>query len=82
MAGKLRGMAHLRYFELISIDVVETNLLLLLDCILQFTDSLRRRNANGKDSRIAEPENQAVEQDIGGGHVHGSQASAAGFRRT
>jgi len=38
MAGTLRGMVHLPKIELIGVEVSETDLLLLLDCIFQRSD--------------------------------------------
>ena len=68
MARALRGIAHLPDVEFTGIDVAERMLVLLLDCILQVTNSSRTQDVNWKAIRIVESENPAVERDFGGGH--------------
>jgi len=46
--------------------VVERRLVLLLDGVLQVTNSLRRQNVNWKGFQIVESKNTAVERDFGG----------------
>ena len=54
-----RGITHLPDFELIRIDMVESILLLLLDCVLQVADSLRTQDVDWKGVCIVKADNSA-----------------------
>ena len=56
-----RGITHLPDFELIRIDMVESILLLLLDCVLQVADSLRTQDVDWKGVCIVKADNSAGE---------------------
>jgi hypothetical protein len=59
------SITHLPDCELMGGDVVEYRLDLRLDCVLQVTDSLRRRYVNQKGVGIVKAENPAGERDFG-----------------